>query len=58
VPRHHDDRDHGLAAAATAPTHAVPKIAPPLDLRTPPADAMKTASGMVYKRLGAATTGA
>jgi len=29
----------------------VTQVAPPLDLRTPPADAVKTGSGLVYKKL-------
>ena len=51
---------------ASAPTTAVrtvvprrvPQIAPPLDLKLPPGDAMKTDSGLVYKRLVANTAGA
>jgi len=36
----------------------VPQVAPPIDLQTPPADATKTASGLVYKRLVANHAGA
>lgn len=53
-----DDAKDDAPATAPAPRRAVPQIPPPLDLRTPPADATKTASGLIYKRLGAGTTGA
>lgn len=39
------------SAVATAPT-GVQQIAPPVDLKTPPADAVKTSSGLIYKKLG------
>lgn len=55
---HDETSDQPPAAATAPPKRAVPQVAPPLDLRTPPADATKTASGLVYKRLGAGTTGA
>ncbi len=42
-------------SAVTASTTTTPKkieqIPPPVDLKTPPADAVKTASGLVYKKL-------
>jgi FKBP-type peptidyl-prolyl cis-trans isomerase len=45
-----------LQAAAT-PAKG-PQVPPPLDLNTPPADAIRTASGLVYKRLVANDAGA
>lgn len=53
-----DTKDNGPAVTTRVPKRGVPQIPPPLDLRTPPADATKTASGLIYKRLGAGTTGA
>ena len=53
-----DNKDEAPAAATRVPERGVPQILPPLDLRTPPADATKTASGLIYKRLGAGTAGA
>lgn len=43
----------GSATAPTAPTPTgVEQITPPVDLKAPPADALKTSSGLIYKRLG------
>src|SRR5690348_10538798 len=54
-----DDTKDGTPAVTTpVPKRGVPQIPPPLDLRTPPADATKTASGLIYQRLGAASAGA
>jgi hypothetical protein len=54
-----DDAQDGTPAATTpVPKHGVPQVRPPIDLREPPTDATKTASGLIYKRLGAGTTGA
>jgi hypothetical protein len=52
----HDDEDVPPAATErSGPSKVavarVDQIKPPLDLRTPPADAEKTASGVVYKTL-------
>ncbi|HEX3480863.1 MAG TPA: FKBP-type peptidyl-prolyl cis-trans isomerase [Kofleriaceae bacterium] len=56
---HGDDDNNDTPAVTTpVPKRGVPQIAPPLDLRAPPADATKTASGLIYKRLGAGTAGA
>ena len=56
---HGDDTQDGTPAATTpVPKRGVPQIPPPIDLREPPADAMKTASGLIHKRLGAGTAGA
>jgi hypothetical protein len=49
---HGDDPDAGAGArAAPAKRWAVKQVTPPLDVKTPPADATKTASGLVYKKL-------
>ncbi|HEX8114765.1 MAG TPA: FKBP-type peptidyl-prolyl cis-trans isomerase [Kofleriaceae bacterium] len=53
-----DDAQEDAPAAVKLPRRAVPQIPPPLDLRTPPADATRTASGLIYKPLGGGTTGA
>jgi hypothetical protein len=49
---------HGDDEAADAPTQAakveprrVPQVRPPIDVKTQPKDATKTASGLTYKRL-------
>ena len=48
----------GSGASVTKPPPAKPdQIAPPLDLKTPPADATKTASGLVYKKLATNDSG-
>jgi peptidylprolyl isomerase len=47
-----------VAAPRKVKPQGVPQVAPPIDLQTPPADATKTASGLVYKRLVANRTGA
>jgi peptidylprolyl isomerase len=54
-----DDTKDGTATATTpVPRRGVPQVPPPLDLHAPPADATKTASGLIYKRLGTGTAGA
>jgi hypothetical protein len=53
-----DTQDGTPAATAPVPKRGAPQIPPPLDLRTPPADATKTAAGLIYQRLGAGTAGA
>lgn len=50
-----DDDDSSPAAApelaASRRRPAIEQVSPPLDLRAPPADATRTASGLVYKTL-------
>ncbi|MDX2092314.1 MAG: FKBP-type peptidyl-prolyl cis-trans isomerase [Kofleriaceae bacterium] len=41
----------GSATAPAKPT-GVRQLPPPVDLKAPPADALKTSSGLIYKRLG------
>lgn len=53
-----DNKDDTPAVTTPVPKRGVPQIPPPLDIHTPPADATKTASGLIYKRLGTGTTGA
>ena len=50
----------GLSATGSAGSGAPhgPKIAPPFDVKSPPADATRTASGLIYKKLKASTSGA
>jgi FKBP-type peptidyl-prolyl isomerase-like protein len=50
--------DDTPAATTPIPKHGVPQVPPPIDLREPPAGAMKTASGLIYQRLGDGTEGA
>jgi peptidylprolyl isomerase len=46
------------SGATVKPTPAKPdQIAPPFDLKTPPVDAVKTATGLVYKKLATNDTG-
>jgi hypothetical protein len=51
----HDDKD---TEPTNHPRAGVEQIAPPLDLKTPPDDATKTASGLTYKTLVANSRGA
>lgn len=49
-----DKQPAGTSAAAASvnvPANTVAHVAPPADLKKPPADAIKTASGLVYKKL-------
>ena len=39
------------SAKADPPRPRAEQVAPPLDIKTPPADATKTASGLIYKKL-------
>jgi FKBP-type peptidyl-prolyl cis-trans isomerase len=49
---------HDPGSAGVGPTKAKPEqIQPPLDLKNPPADATKTASGLIYKKLVANDSG-
>src|SRR3954469_13048335 len=49
--------DKSISNTVPAPNQAgsaavrKPQVPPPFDLKTPPADAVKTASGLVYKKL-------
>jgi peptidylprolyl isomerase len=59
-----DDRDDepttkaGSGSASNAARRLVEQVAPPVDLKAPPGDATKTASGLVYKKLAANDGGA
>jgi FKBP-type peptidyl-prolyl cis-trans isomerase len=50
----HDDKDD---ETTLPPRHGIEQIAPPLDLRTPPGDATKMTSGLIYKTLVANARG-
>lgn len=55
----HDDKDdEPTPRTASAARRGVEQVAPPIDLRTPPDDATRTASGLVYKKLVANDRGA
>jgi hypothetical protein len=59
----HDDEDEDeatteVSARSQVAAARVDQIKPPLDLQTPPADAEKTASGLVYKTLVSNRAGA
>jgi FKBP-type peptidyl-prolyl cis-trans isomerase len=41
----------GAGAQATPPRAKAEQIPPPFDLKNPPADAVKTASGLIYKKM-------
>jgi len=52
------DDEPAAEAPATTPARAdVVRIAPPLDVKAPPADATKTASGLRYKKLASSDRG-
>jgi hypothetical protein len=51
-----DDADDE-PAQQTAPRPLIQQVPPPLDLKEPPKDATKTASGLIYKKLAARDTG-
>src|SRR5256885_916116 len=53
----HSDQDDEPARASPA-RKLVPQIAPPLELKKPPPDAAKTASGLAYARLARNDAGA
>jgi FKBP-type peptidyl-prolyl cis-trans isomerase len=53
----HEDQDHDSPEPHAA-RKLIPQIAPPLDLKRPPADATKTSSGLIYTKLAASETGA
>jgi FKBP-type peptidyl-prolyl cis-trans isomerase len=48
----------GVTKAISPPKQHVEQVAPPFDLKTPPADAVKTASGLIYKKLVTKDSGA
>src|SRR6185295_11091544 len=50
-----DDANEPAKTSATRPL--IEQVSPPLDLREPPKDATKTASGLTYKKLVASATG-
>jgi hypothetical protein len=56
------DDESGERTAAEERPRVVPRliqqVAPPIDLREPPADATKTTSGVTYKKLATNATGA
>jgi len=45
------------SGSAARPASRMPQVTPPLDLKTPPADAVKTPSGLIYKKLVTNDTG-
>ena len=47
--------EQSAVAPPTAPQ--IEQIAPPLDIKNPPPDAIKTSSGLVYKKLSSTATG-
>lgn len=47
----------GAAGDAARPKPTGEQVTPPVDLKTPPADAIKTASGLVYKKLSSNDAG-
>jgi hypothetical protein len=51
-----DDADDE-PAQQTAPRPLIQQLPPPLDLKEPPKDAMKTASGLIYKKLAVRDAG-
>src|SRR5262245_28604681 len=53
----HSDQDDDAPAPSPA-RRLIEQIPPPLDLKTPPADATKTASGLVFTKLAIHETGA
>ena len=52
--RSHDDKKDKKVAALPKTTE---QIAPPFDIKTPPADAVKTSSGLIYKKLATNPSG-
>jgi hypothetical protein len=53
-----DESDDGPGSGSTAPRRLVEQVKPSIDVRKPPEDATKTASGLVYKKLTANLSGA
>ena len=52
-----DDPEPASGSASPA-SRLIPQMMPPLDLKAPPDDASKTASGLAYKKLSERTSGA
>jgi hypothetical protein len=50
-----DDADPAVTPVAQAARWGIPQVKPPLDIQKPPADAARTASGLIYKTLVSAT---
>jgi hypothetical protein len=53
-----DDRDDEQAAHTSPLSRLIPQVMPPIDIKAPPEDAMKTSSGLAVKRLTARDGGA
>ena len=53
-----DDRDDEQSAQTSPASRLVPQVTPPIDIKAPPEDATKTASGLAVKMLRARDTGA
>ena len=53
-----DDRDEQEQASASPASRLIPQMLPPVDLKAPPDDASKTASGLAYKKLTSRDAGA
>ncbi len=58
---HGDDEERAdsaeVGAGSSAARRLIEQIRPPVDLTTPPADATKTASGLIFKKLATANAG-
>ena len=48
-----DDRDDEQPAQTNPVRRLIPQVMPPIDIKTPPEDAMKTSSGVAVKKLTA-----
>lgn len=55
---HDPPQTSGAGAAPAAARSGKEQVKPPFDLKTPPADAIKTASGLVYKKITTNDAGA
>jgi hypothetical protein len=53
-----NERDDDQPSPASPAIRLIPQVMPPLDIKAPPDDAAKTASGLPYKKLTASRTGA
>jgi hypothetical protein len=52
------ERDDKAPAPLSLAHRSIPQVMPPLDIKEPPDDAMKTSSGLVYKKLATKNDGA
>jgi peptidylprolyl isomerase len=52
------DEEKPASESASTASRLVPQVKPPLDLKAPPDDASKTASGLAYKKLTSRDAGA